>query len=291
MLSPDIKQFSSIAIAGHAMSVRRLPGQIRSAVRGNQQDVFKPDFDIHEYSETVVTALTNKLHGTGDGHLNYRSENTWSLLPWNPHRPTFHPLDFFGLSISFLDTHKVDFPSYLFPPEDVINSYTQRLLNTRRTYEIGEQFSQALDLTDGYPLAASLVAFWASRIYARNMDKRIYPSISPAFEAMADWNKVLSPFPAYYPDKNEPAGDTYYFWTSFTMALVVEISTRMGKFKADGLFEQIWNHGPEIMVWSRKLFAGQPMQSTHKFPSEIGYAAGWSLINQFITLEKPSLPW
>lgn len=254
-------------IPGWAISTGQIPLAIRRVVKDNN----RPAAAIEE-NEDPLGLIVNSIKF----ELSQKSSSD-QLLQFD-----INPLCLFGLTICFTDLHDRTFPPALYPPSSAISSFIERVLANNRPVELWEQFRFGLEDTN-HPVEAGLACMWASRIMARDLDRRAYPQIKPDPNAMREWNRKLTPLPSFEEANLEPSGDTYYFWTSACMALVIENGRKQHRSKAMlDTVEAIYQYGAEIMVASRLLLARQKMASSHKTSAALGYAVGWSLAQHII---------
>lgn len=254
-------------IPGWAISTGQIPSVIRSIVKDNTRPASAEE-QRGDLLDLTVRSIIFEFA---------RKNSNDQPLQFN-----IRPLCLFGLTICFTDLHDRNFPPSLYPPASAISSFIERVLAKNRPVEPWEQFRFGLEDTN-HPVEAGLVCMWASRIMARDLDRRTYPQIRPDLNTMREWNRKLMPFPSFGEANLEPSGDTYYFWTNVCMALAIESSRKQHRSKATlDTVEAIYQYGAEIMVASRLLLAQQKMASTHKASAALGYAVGWSLAQEIL---------
>lgn len=228
--------------------------------------------ELNEW-QPVITAMFGVMHNRlqAGGDITVLSEPYWL----NGTKYDMH--DVFNTSIQFFDDHTAPLPETTLVPDNDIQIYIERVRQTDRKLTIPEQFEILLDITDGHIVGACHLGMAASRIMARHLDKRAYPGILVSPEAMIDWNTRVAQFEDAGQVTGDGPGDTYYFWTHAFASLVFSLD---GSLKAK-MMDEVFKHGTDIMVLTRRHIARIPTNTSHQAASEMGRDAGLALANVF----------
>ena len=198
-----------------------------------------------------------------------------TLFPyWSSERP-INPLEIFGTLLQFSDYHELPLPKEVYPPEKDVREYVDRIMHSDGRVTIPQQFEHLLDITDNNLLGAIHLGFVASRLMARGLESRAYPSTQVGETEMFAWNDKVTQFEKYSDlERNDAPGDTYYFWTHMLGAVYYKIHEGLGK----SLYNFAFEHGTEMMRFIRKWSMKAPTNASHHEPTLLGRQIGFALV-------------
>jgi hypothetical protein len=186
-------------------------------------------------------------------------------------------LAFFG---AFADQHKhkLKLEQHLDPQgiEDLIGAVEKKSESLGRPLKIPEQLSVALD-SSGNNLTKGLICLAAAtRVMARNFDKRILPNLHIDTPIMMRWKECVAGFD-FNPElqqEMDTAGDTYHFWNAVLGGFNTQqerngsIYNRATARVLDGLYENTEN----LTKIRYKIFRKKGM--LHPKIDKLGYNVG-----------------
>jgi hypothetical protein len=183
-------------------------------------------------------------------------------------------LDIFNTTVQFFDEHTGEIPITTLPPVRDVRTYRDRVTSSNHRLTVDQQFEILLDITGNNPVGAANLGFIASRYFHRGADRRLYPELGLRHEDIIEWSKHLAQFEVYSTDNlMQPAGDTYYFWTHFFVALYCSIDPNFSK----GILTSAFANGTSIMNFIRRYIAGGPPSTPHREGSIIGRNIGLAI--------------
>lgn len=173
--------------------------------------------------------------------------------------------------IQFHDESGYDFPNYLFPV-DLINEYTQKILQLPNNSTLTQQFQIALELFDYMPIGTVYLLAIASRVNCRGLDHNKDSNLRNE-EAIKLWYEKVNRFD-FISEKSDWGGNLYYFWTHFFANLYLLTLDKEGLKLAKIFNRQLFNNGTKYMSLVRKLFVNQPQMSNYDKSSNFGRKLG-----------------
>lgn len=228
------------------------------------------------YGENLVGGLFTSL-----------STKPWDLdsmiqLPWGNRFSKGQYLRTYG---AYSDQHSLPLVPHLLVPKlgrRFIDNVVKNADDLGRQITLIEQYQLALDLADGHPLGAALVAHSGARAIARNRDQRVDNELYRfSQEEMNHWRDCVSFFISNSDSYGEVAGDTYHFWGAFVAGMVVD-----RQFRArDIIFNPIYKGIYPNMEWIAALATGLTVGDwvlVHKVVDREGFSAGKSLSKRLI---------
>lgn len=227
-----------------AAGLERLTPEEQSWIR--EPGIPKPDAAVNDPSYN----LREIARVTKERPLTLSSKNNGIPL---------HPYEIYYMAAVFADKDDRFNPDNypLAPPETQVKEFIDFVLNHQGPVNIAEQFGKLIEITDGSVLDAAAVGMMASRLAARNLDKRLYPGIKVTREMQEAWLSKV----AIFGDRNkpkDPLGDNYYFWTAmFTRIGIAGSNT-------NPFFQMLDRHSARVMTLSRQFFARQPTKTDHR---------------------------
>jgi hypothetical protein len=148
--------------------------------------------------------------------------------------------------------------------ERSVQEFINRVIESPEPVDVAGQFDILLKLSDGSIVDAAAIGMMASRLVARNLDKRLYPNTHVDNDIQAKFHKNLPIFGD--PDKpNDRLGDNYYFWTS--------VYTACSLSDEHPFIRTLDEHNAKIMTLSRQFFARQPTITDHRRADALGKQA------------------
>ena len=197
--------------------------------------------------------------------------------PYWQNTSEYRLIEVFSTTIQFSDEHRENLSKSSLPPEQDVVAYTSAILAAKSEVGLPEQLQIALKITGGNLIGAANLLFIASRIYARDLDRRAYANITPNQQDIIRWDAQLVPFQTEGVNIYDTAGDMYYFWTQFFIAV---LSKSINKFKAASL-RRIYQNGHQIMYTVKRKIAHQKIISEHYEASRLGWAVGLEIAELF----------
>lgn len=193
---------------------------------------------------------------------------------WFSEKP-INPLEIFGTLLQFSDYHELPLPEEVYPPEKDVREYVERIMRSDGRATMSQQFEHLLDITDNNLLGAIHLGFVASRLMARGLESRVYPSVQVGEAEMFAWNDKVAQFEKYTDlERNDAPGDTYYFWTHMLGVVYYKIYEGLGK----SLYNFAFEHGTEMMRFIRKWSMKAPTNASHHEPTLLGRQIGFALV-------------
>lgn len=179
----------------------------------------------------------------------------------------------FSTLINYADAHTLALRRDMAPPSEDINKFRsevhEKSAKKNEPLKISDLIEVGLDIADNNIVGASHLAFFASRISARDLEKRLLPDVSVTEEDMRRWNKDIAQFQVFNNQADGP-GDLYYFFTHFFGAILLEsVGGIESKF-----YKAILKRGTPTMTGARKYIAGRPTVTPHAEASMLGRELG-----------------
>lgn len=203
-------------------------------------------------------------------------------LPWGPRGPLRIRRSVPAL-LSFVDDHGGPFPRELFPPAEMRR--TAAAIQARHDADsepltVDVQLGEALALTRGRLLAATVLLHAVTRQLARGRDGRACPGLYPTLEDRLQAGTAIAPFAPEISLGSDPLGDTYHYW-AMVAAGVHHVLARRDGWIAPGLMLGLFYLGPKLMrlvrqeLFGRTLFFGD-----HLHVDRLGLWHGLSLAHR-----------
>lgn len=209
------------------------------------------------------------------GIVENRGVRLGTLSPYWSSQAIANPLEVLGTLAQFADYHDLALPKEVFPPEADVKEYIERVMHSEGRVTIPQQLEHLLEITDNNLLGAMHLGFIASRVMARGLETRPYPSLHIGEVELLAWNDKIAQFEKYTDlEKNDAPGDTYYFWTQMYGTAFFKSYEGFGKAGYDFTVE----HATEIMRFVRKRFTSMPTISAHQEATLLGRQLGLALV-------------
>lgn len=196
-------------------------------------------------------------------------------LPWSPHKVNIHTL--FKTLVTFTDDHTETIYQEYFPTTQ-INHCIEEIISTSKLkgtpLQLPEQLKIALKYANGQLLPASILAHSASRVIGRNRDQRVDTAFKFDANIMQQWSASIARFDDAR--QFDPPGDTYHFWATFSMGLALK-SLGAHDQPASLAYRILFYYGADLLDFSRKFIAKNPLQYKHKEVDRLGLRIGWIL--------------
>ena len=243
-----------------------------------------PDF------ETIRQAAVNVCY---ESITDLTEPANWLTVPWNPDKKIrMHHL--FRVLVSPSDYHDRQIPEHLFPVDEsleFIDRVIERRKHVGKSVTIPQQFKIAMDITDGYPIAAALVAHSASRAIARNLDTRTDPRLEFSQEQMKEWAKSVATFPHIHRVNEDAVGDNYHFWAYFSMGAATRATDAFSSVYA-GVWNMALLEGGQILDFVRRkaTHGRSPLLFKHAQIGEHAQWIGWGACFDMLHEKYPYVP-
>ena len=256
-------------------------GGIWSVTRANTK---QPTFCLGtEYREVAKSAQLESPRNTTDlilgelGEVILRQPKPVSLNAACYWRPELVPntLEVVGAVVDFVDNHQMPIPATVFPPEQHVQEFLSKMADGRGVAPLPRQLDVALRLSGGSLAGAANLCWAASRFAARGGDTRAYPNIGYVPADPQRYSRCFAPFDnQMVAGTNDPAGDTYYFWTLVYVGLATRHNVVSG-----AVGRMVTHHGAAAMRFVRDNIAHHSTTSSHLSAVMLGEAAGPYLVD------------
>lgn len=237
----------------------RLTPEERDWIR--EPEVPDPNTPKNEPGEQLFEMSSVVLKRQKDGQLRLGSKRN-TMPPY--------PFEVFHTAAVFTDKDKDGEYEVWFPvaEEDLVQEFINRIRDSEGPVDVSAQLDILLELSGGSITDAAAIGMIASRIVARNLDKKGYHVVIDK-DTQEKWHKNLPIFGD--PNKeNDVLGDNYYFWTA-----VYTATSLPGE---NPLIRWLDDHNAKIMTLSRQFFARQPTKTDHKDAFLLGKRAAKTFI-------------
>jgi hypothetical protein len=277
----DIKD---VVEAGFGMATSELPSKTHETIHNLPDTVLS--IEVNPDRDTIFTSMLDSIKKRQKDYgqeyeVEYGLEESWTKVPWNKD----YSLNLINLAeaiIANADYHEAPINQELYPVEqclEFINRVKEVEKVTDHSVEIDGQFEIALQLADGYPLAAALIAHLATRAIARNSDSRIDPRLSFTDEQMVEWAHTVARFKQS--EGNDSMGDTYHFWANCLMGMALSAKQYEEPQKV-AIIKSAFEEGPQIMSNVRAMF-GKDTKIVHTEVDMMGLEIGWNLADRALS--------
>lgn len=223
------------------------------------------------YSNPPLELLEGEMVQLVEPFIN---DSDLSSLPWTEHR--FSQGLHLATVISFSDQHNRPVTPEYFVPERArvfVNEVSEFADENGRQATIPEQFSFALELSEGSVLGASVISHAGTRSIARGSDSRVDPLIDYTAQEVKDWRDDVASFEAITGKYGDPPGDTYHFWGAFIAGLLSETGDRVRDKFFNPAYRHLFTNAAEITSILR-YGIGRKKGDTHKEADVAGYHIG-----------------
>ncbi len=256
-----------------------------AVLRGASQD--------YPYSGTIY----HNKEGKSFRLANPPPENILDEIYPNIKSGQFTPLKF-GLGIpkseilifhvAFSDQHSVPFSTGITSIAEschkLINQF-ETMFNSsgKRPISIPEQLAFAMNMQNNNISKSIIALAIGTRAIARGYDRRLVPNLQITPERIKNWQNVVAPFGYDFP-KEDPAGDTYHFWSSVLLGLSAS--------EKDGVYNKITGDLTEFLArqtatatraFRYNLFGKEG--KTHEIADILGFETGKAIAQMY--LEEP----
>ncbi|GAB4218840.1 MAG: hypothetical protein Fur009_1970 [Candidatus Microgenomates bacterium] len=229
------------------------------------------------YAQIVKSESPKGVYYTKDEERNIMllmltipKENLTTIVPWSKN----NRFDlFFTISniIQFYDEIGSDLLDYLFPAE-LINEYTQKILDLSNNPSLTQQFQIALELCNYMPIGAVYLLAITSRTNCRGLDHNLDGNFRNK-EIIRLWYRKVNKFD-FIQKESDCGGNLYYFWTHFFANLYLLTLEKEGLNLAKIFNQQLFRNGTKYMNLARRLFVRQPQMSNYDQSSYFGRKLG-----------------
>ncbi len=247
----------------------------------NTHQEYKIELERSVWSELVLVSensidfyeqLQARLNQTFSGNVSF------GYLPWAPSQVLYLGRSLHALC-SFCDDYDDEIMVEYFPVNESLQ-FLEIVLQKGSPVEplkIDEQWSIALQISEGNPIAASIICHSALRAVARNMDKRVGPSFDFPMDFRIRAAKAIACFPSGLSKHRDPLGDSYHYWSTVLAGMIL-ILNRKRPLIARAAYRAMFYYSANLMYLVRQsLFGHQLLFGTHGKVDRLGLTHGLKL--------------